>query len=497
MRAGLRLQPSQCCHGSQGNRLSALFHWRRSLSSSVPRRSSKTAATASARPQGVKPAIPPPTSSPSLHPSARISQHDYDLLETEDPVESFIPGQAHGRKIPHGWRDEIKDKLNTSRLSQSLYVAHDADAWITSFPPSSLLPSEHVVTCKTGHEQIASFSWVTSTSNVTQRMLYVPGAPAIFREHEMPLEVKRLARPHAFHALYNAGPSNWKPVFQAVEAMRPDFDFDHVDLVTNPPRFAELLAFCSGYNLSGLCQNISLIHDTLFVDGYRFEPRQQTPKNSIGTFGYNFQRRFTEWHPRVENSFSHSRVIKYKVGPLNCVLTAGVDACLEWPLGLSDSRLKVDFPHISKPITGPGAAMLVPLGFDTDLPAAEMKTFQPGPLFANSLKSQTWLNRSEYSILGRYEIHSFGEMARFNEIMIGNMPELWYSWEEENQLALRKLVSLISRLREIVRNTPRKRCFATRQIGPQDSDMHVFTSEGNLPLEEEYFSRFWRKSRLS
>ncbi|KAI1638649.1 hypothetical protein F4809DRAFT_239502 [Biscogniauxia mediterranea] len=323
-------------------------------------------------------------------------------------------------------------------------------------------------------------------------MLYLPGAPPLFRPQSMPLELHRMASPLHIHLQRIDNPRSWLPTFQAIELSQPGYTFNHVDLVVSAPIMIELLKFVQGEEpYRSLMLDVTMINDTLMISRHRRTFNFWYGHPSNGRFGPHLQYTLTRWPKGMEDSDHHQRLLEYKFGHLNLVIMCGVDACLEWPEEVP--------PHVSEDLrttlSGVGSAKIVHRGFYSDLPAAEMKAVSKSTRnkdgLAESLIRQMWFNRAQYAILGHYDLMDAGERARVTSVTVTDISIPRLLWEQKHQLALQKLVALCSRLREIARKSGKGRLYLVRRQGSANGSLHVFRSDCELPLTEDEIPKFW------
>ncbi|RYP19834.1 hypothetical protein DL765_003088 [Monosporascus sp. GIB2] len=277
----------------------------------------------------------------------------------------------------------------------------------------------------------------------------------------------------------------WKPIFQAVEAMMPDFHFDEVDIMARGSILQELLKFIKG-SPKRLNHLIYLVGNTLIFEVYRpryirFTEARRRPKDT----GLDFQRHFAQWPEGLEGSLSHVRIVNYRLGHLNCVFTVGIDACFQMQFEKRESVFVRDSNIHSEPVLG--AVAVVPRGFNDDFPAIEMKSGQ-----GRGGLEQIWFTRVPYAVQPRF--CPWTEHALVRAIKFKMAAPRCRAWEEVevNQNNLRKLTALISQLREIVRGTEGKCCYVARVPGHKRSDMHIFVmEEGIMPVSERDMQKFW------
>ncbi|RYP64373.1 hypothetical protein DL771_008767 [Monosporascus sp. 5C6A] len=279
--------------------------------------------------------------------------------------------------------------------------------------------------------------------------------------------------------------TTWKPVFQAVEAMTPDFHFDEVDIMARGSILQELLRFIKG-ECRRLNHLVYLVGNTLVFEVYRPRATRVTEarQRQMDT-GLDFQDHFTKWPEGLEDSVSHVRVVNYRLGHLNCVISVGIDACFQLQPEKRELVFARDSNIHSEPVAG--AVAVIPRGFNDNFPAIEMKAG-----FARRRVEQIWFTRAPYHVRPRFV--PWTRQTRVRAVDIRMMAPICRTWEKvkAHQNSLRKLTALISQLREIVRGTEGKCCYLARASGSGRPDLHVFVmEEGIMPVSERDMQKFW------
>lgn len=119
--------------------------------------------------------------------------------------------------------------------------------------------------------------------------------------------------------------------------------------------------------------------------------------------------------------------------------------------------------------------------------AAELKA---GPRTLAECLPQLWFGRTPWLIRAR---HGGG---LFHQIDIANVAKNFRDWETKHQDALRKLVTVLSQLREGVRLAGGGRCVAIFERGSHTRMIRVFTStKTRQVLPQQMLSTFWARVR--
>lgn len=282
--------------------------------------------------------------------------------------------------------------------------------------------------------------------------------------------------------------TEWRPILQAVKSLSPDFVFDGVDLLASLSKLSSLLSMCKDSDTGDIHFHLTLVHNTLIISNEGRMPENDTMLTKVhrlNSVGNDFEEAFTEWPQGLEDSDSHVRVLQYDLGHLNCVISAGVDACLGKSVSTQDTQ-----PTGESTFTG--SRLMISRGFNTDSPVAEIKA--SCDIWPRTLV-QLWFSRADAFIGG--DVTPERKYILVNKIEIKDTADLCDEWEtdEENQTALRRLTALISQLREIVRGTKDKQCYIIREgTWPHLSNqLHVFTVEnGEAPGFRNDVGKYWR-----
>ncbi|KAI5926203.1 hypothetical protein F4810DRAFT_584758 [Camillea tinctor] len=373
-----------------------------------------------------------------------------------------------------------------------LFMPEYAGREIAKIAADSLLPCEAAVSMESGHRQLGSYSWLGSNSDYTKRMIYVPGAPPIYipKEKHERIVLRRFSAGHRKGFQFVEGLKSLVPSFQAIERLNPNYTFNHIDIIIFSAAMTDFFTFCQGeIHQKRVALDVSLIKDTLAISRTPARWDLWFEEARRGTFGLAFQRGLTKWPKGLENSSSHVRILEYKFGDLNLAVICGVDASIRWP----EEGSRTVIYNRSNELDVSGSAQVVPCGFTCREPAVELKLFRPGPDFSNFILRQTWMTRTAYAALGRLqEQHKITSTVELEDVMIYKLDQWQLDWERDNQVVLRKMARLFSRLRELVRNTGRQRAYITRQARAQNTPLQVHHSACDIPLEEAHIKKFWK-----
>lgn len=297
----------------------------------------------------------------------------------------------------------------------------------------------------------------------------------------------------------------FEPLFRATALMSPAVRFDDVDIVVNRNSLRKLLDFCGGRVKESFRVNILLIDKSLFIERCERSARKLIRGSQNAGWGRSFERAFTKFPPGLEDSTGHHRVLRYPLGDLNCVVRFEVDASYEkmggetaadpinQVVGSADLKsLAVSMNKLSirgstedeaaryQAMETRKQARLMPQST-----AAEIKAkTNPGNL--GTYLPQLWFGRTPWLIIGR---HANGT---FNKINITNAAAQFVDWETRHQTKLRKLVSVLTQLREVARKHQGRNCIAICEKGSLPRTIKIFASTVvKQVLPDDLVREFW------
>lgn len=225
-------------------------------------------------------------------------------------------------------------------------------------------------------------------------------------------------------------------------------------------------------------------------------------------FGHNFERATTRLPTDLSDSSAHHRVLRYKLGGLEYAVRFEVGASFDHGSsdgapGAGGSRdaaqegvvesLQASLSSLTLGKTADTGASVVSVsaisrGSGTHQACvAEIKS-QSSPKGRHKSLPQLWFGRTRYLITG---YHNGGI---FDRVKVDDLQEQLVGWEnkEAHQIALRKMVVLLSRLRDAVGMTAGKACVAIYEKGTRDSALKVLVStSGKEPLPASVIAKFW------
>lgn len=392
---------------------------------------------------------------------------------------------------------------------------------LISIQSSQVQPGHVAVTSDGGYELLCSYSWVIKP----QPTVYVPGEPFLsgwaisqltatgepprLVSRSLPMRVSPDSGVHFIDQnSFRVPKYPFEVVFRAMDVMNPTSRFTDIDVLTNRNSLRHLLDFCHGKCRDGFRIDLYLIQNTLVIERCERSTKEMIRGPGNSGFGHSFEEAVTEPPPDMTDIAGHHRVLRYDLGGLNCAVRFEVDAVnsipetengaqqTDAPPGASLDQLAqllvdVSFESSKEMPSSPGARSIRVLTRGTAPPqtqAAEIKSIRRNGKSLSTMLPQLWFGRTPYLVRG---YHGDGN---FTLIRNENVEEKLKDWEakDENQMALRGVVSLLGQLREVVRYSETKSCIAVCLSG-KPLELQVFsTVQKKLPLPEKVIWRFWK-----
>ncbi|CAO2647342.1 Nn.00g082640.m01.CDS01 [Neocucurbitaria sp. VM-36] len=410
-------------------------------------------------------------------------------------AEDEIVGDAIDLKVAEGENEvpkelTAKQKKKMDRFGQT--IARDAGDVLHVIEATDLIPIPENVTWDKDPELLCSYNWQASTDGTNT--IFVPGEPAKWHPPTLPHTIERDSGYQYADYNYARQPRDpYSPMFHALGAMNPNYQFNDVDVLADRNNLRVLLEFVQGKANGPFRLDLYLVFDTLII--VRKESRWW--KFSDGaSYGCNFEKFFTRPAEGMEDATSHYRAIKYPMGPLNVVCRFEADAY--------DDGVLVDDLTQSEAIAVSGGLAERPK-FDLRAPIrvlqkghivptsqmVELKTqkYDPERFRPVACQDQLWFGRTSLLFTGPYE-HNTGVIKRVKR---EDATERIKNWEENNQENLRKLVTLLTQLRGVLKRERRPNRAVVLVRDDKAGPISVRSMEGmNHAVGKEFFMRHWK-----
>ncbi|KAK8127264.1 hypothetical protein PG984_008372 [Apiospora sp. TS-2023a] len=200
--------------------------------------------------------------------------------------------------------------------------------------------------------------------------------------------------------------------------------------------------------------------------------------------GITFEEHVSDYPKGLEGSISHWRILRYRLGPLKCVVRYEADAT-KYPYGDCSGQRRVVLPAPDD-----RSATVVLRGHLTpQADTIEIKCFgHDRPLAFNTFKPEIWAGCTGHMLLGR---HVDGLLE---QVILAPMLEKTMLWEsaEPRQTAFRMLPHLISDLKEAVRAAPgRQAALIFRPYPLQLVEVYDAGPKPDRLVSEYMVNKFW------
>ncbi|PHH87038.1 hypothetical protein CDD83_9397 [Cordyceps sp. RAO-2017] len=369
---------------------------------------------------------------------------------------------------------------------------------IQTISHATVEPSDTPVFSALSCDLLCSYNWQTCKDAT----VVIPGFAPVWQDNPLPITLPKDKGSYFVDQNASRMPQfPFEPLFRATAAMKPGFRFDDVDIVVNRNSLRKLLDFCSGRVKQTFRINLAIVHNSLFLERCERSARELIRGSQNSGWGHAFEQAFTKFPLSVDESTGHHRVLHYALGNLRCVVRFEVDACYNQTNGkIADEQAGEQFlaSAIGKlSLAGPSEGRMAE-GQQFNCPslmphstAAEMKTATK-PKSIGHFMPQLWFGRTPWLIVG---CHKNGT---FNEVRITHAAAQFQGWEDKHQAELRKLVTVLAKLRAAVRKNGNRRCIAICERGQGPPVISVFPSKVTArPLPDEVIRMFWKSNDMN
>lgn len=357
---------------------------------------------------------------------------------------------------------------------------------------------EQEVTWNEDPEIICSYNW--SSTDDGSNTIYVPGAPTKWTPRDIPYNVPGDAGFHPTDYNYVRQPSDpFSAVFNALTIANPDLNLKNSDILADRNNLRTLLEVVQGKTVGPFRLDLYLIFNTLIIvrreDGFW---RRSDGKS----YGFNFEKHFTTPTPDMADASSHYRAIRYRMGPLRVVCRFEADAYVDTAADmLSESEAAAIVPPVPiEPdlLKRPNFTYRAPFKvlqkghFVPGHQLLELKTQVERPREDGqsnvACQDQLWFGRTTHLYTGRYESGT----GKILYVKKEDATERIKKWEERHQESLRKLVGLLTLLRDICRKQggPVKGVVLVREDPKGPLVVHKMQDKRKI-VQREFFERHW------
>lgn len=321
------------------------------------------------------------------------------------------------------------------------------------------------MSCSDQYDVLGSFTTTLDQSreSTTERKtaVYIPGAPPIWKSPPLPYEMPkkstraRKKRPLRFRSGDKTDKYLWKVPITAIQTCSPDTDLSSIDVIITARRLESFWAYAAGATTMDLAANVTLIHNTLFVDG--FEPVGLEMESDVD-WSDPYASCGNAWPLPLPNSLRHYQIVQYTLEGLKIAVVAGVDTTVEGKDQKGES-----LPYQASTV----------IQFDSTFPAYDSVWKWRGMY-------HTWLRRQPSTVMARRE----GGWIR--EQRIRSLKGLWRYWRllNNNQMTLHGLAALFNQLRDVLRQQAPDQPCIVKSARPENSKRKIGRDEVELKEEQ-------------
>ncbi|KAI8293788.1 hypothetical protein K4K59_005452 [Colletotrichum sp. SAR11_240] len=270
---------------------------------------------------------------------------------------------------------------------------------------------------------------------------------------------------------------------------RKRISLDDVDIIATRSVLEHLIFFCTNVETRLVRLNLYMVGRSLHVMRPPIEGTESA-NVPIAGFGRNYEKAVTVLPPSLQDSPDHLRNIKYKIGDVTCLVQTQVDAyCGEDAGYLGKTTYKKTYDNGDIVIETAGAGYAEPPRDGM----AEIKTqsrFKPEEEQKQRQAEdfrQAWLGRVTHIINAR-QIYGV-----FDEAEVVPTAGYLRDWEDANQLALRRMVTLLKEMRRRVKKTMVRNCVVLLRRGRDMNNTILFyeTVDQEPTAPDELISEFF------
>lgn len=242
--------------------------------------------------------------------------------------------------------------------------------------------------------------------------------------------------------------------------MNPNFKLDDVDVMVHFSVLVHLFAVArrsfkivQQKSAHGMALDMSLVNNTLVITRRKRPLRPSVPTQSMEySETWGFFKAATDPVPAIEHSSLHYRLLRYKIGPLSCVVKTLANGTIQempaprGPSGPQETR------HVHGiDVIAAGQGILTDAAFlGSARPRPDPHTGRKTEFTRlKTLTPRLWL--SSLTKLGFADLVAPGEDAGTGGLTVVEMGELVRRFETENNENLRRLAGLLAALRDTVR----------------------------------------------
>ncbi|KAH7396179.1 hypothetical protein BKA66DRAFT_509256 [Pyrenochaeta sp. MPI-SDFR-AT-0127] len=375
-------------------------------------------------------------------------------------------------------------------------VARDAGEVLQIIEADVLTPVQQQVVWDQDPELLCSYNWQASTDG--SNTIFVPGQPAKWHQPALPHTLERDSGFQYADYNYARQPRDpYSPLFHALNVMNPNYQFSDIDVLADRNNLRVLLEFVQGKANGPFRLDLYLVFNTLII--VRKESRWWKVSDGA-SYGCNFEKFFTQPAQGMEDATSHYRAIRYPMGPINVVCRFEADAYDDGLVsdeltpfeanavsGGLPERPKFDF---RAPIRVLQKGHIVPTAQMVEL---KTQKYDPEKFRPVACQDQLWFGRTKLLFTGPYESNT-GVIRR---VKLEDATDRIKNWEANNQENLRKLVTLLTQLRAVLKRERRPNRAVVLVREEKGGPLSVRSMEGmQHAVGKDFFMKHWRPTPI-
>ena len=249
-----------------------------------------------------------------------------------------------------------------------------------------------------------------------------------------------------------------EPMFRSLQAMRPDYDLQAVDLVGCGSTIGNLLRFARSESRA-FRFDVDVVGDMVL-----FVRRENSPTELITDlrgYGHTFPEAYTTWDAEVRGSCSHQRIIQYEFGGLKLLVRTETDGYVKEidakaPSDLTNSTSQPSLDEVLGRMAVSNAEVSADQPLQLKMQGARVRQDQIfdiktrasyKPFDMKEILPRLWLNQTSKFLVA---YHQFGQ---FYKPVVKDVREVVLGWEDENSALLARFHALVKRIVDVVRDS--------------------------------------------
>ncbi|KAK0127289.1 hypothetical protein ONS96_006839 [Cadophora gregata f. sp. sojae] len=336
---------------------------------------------------------------------------------------------------------------------------------------------------------IASYNWVNGKSPE----ILVPGCPPAWNP---PAEDTRL-KPDSEDVFRDINAARYpayplEPAVRSVLAMRPNFEFNSLDIVGCGSTLGNLMR-CAGGQYKPFRFGVNVVGDTVL-----FIRRENSPTDIITDlqgWGHTFPEAYTTWDADVRNSCSHQRIIQYDFGGLDILIRTETDGYVK----PSNSKRAFDTAGTSGGLTLEDTLDRIAVGIEIPSQSGKLKMRMAGNVVAQGqifdiktrayyksynmeeILPRLWANQTPNFVI------AYHNSGLFDHPTVTPIRQKILDWETAHSSLLARFHALIKRIMDAVRDSDHS-CFEISWDGNGPLCISEQIEEGRTALPSDLLS---------